>query len=81
MIVNKVKNLKSENGFKVIFNYFQMIEKFFDNHLKLFFKIHDHLLNSRHECLFFADLKHVYYIIQLHSKNKYYFAFTILKTD
>ena len=81
MIINKVKNSKSKNEFKVTFNYFRMIEKFFDNHLKLSSKIHDHLLNFRHEYLFFANLKHVYYIIQLHFENKHYFVFIISEID
>ena len=58
-----MKNLKSENKLKMIFDYFRMIEKLFDNYLKLFLKIYDHLSDFNHEYLFFANLKHVYYII------------------
>ena len=45
--------------------------------MKLSSKVHDNLSNSRHRCLFSADLKHAYYIIGLHPKDRHLFAFII----
>ena len=79
--MNKMKNLKSKNESRVIFDYFRIHEDLSKIHLKLFSKIHDNLSNSRHECLFVVDLKHAYLIISLHSNDKHYFAFTISNID
>lgn len=48
-------------------------------YLKLLFKMHNHLSDPCHECLFSADFKHAYYIIPLHSENHHYFTFIISK--
>jgi len=43
----------------------------------LSFKMHDNLADSRHRCLFSANLKHAYLRISLHSNDRHYFAFMI----
>ena len=81
VVVNKVENFTSDDEFRVTFDYSRMNEKLSDSHLELSSKIHDNLSNSRHRCLFAANLKHVYFIISFHSDDKHYFVFTIFDID
>lgn len=45
--------------------------------MKLNNKIHDNLIDFKHECLFVTDLKHVYFIIFMHLNDRKYFVFII----
>lgn len=76
-MIDKIEDSKFINKLKITFDYFRIIKLFFETHLKLNLKIHDHLSNFKYKCLFFVDLKHAYFIISLHFKNKHYFVFTI----
>jgi len=79
--VNKVKNLTFQDESKVIFDYSKVTKKLSDIYIKLSFKMHDNLADSRHCCLFSANLKHAYLRISLHSNDKHYFAFMISDID
>jgi len=81
VIVNKVKNLTSQDKSKVIFDYSRVTKKLSDIYMKLSFKMHDNLTDSWHRCLFSANLKHAYLRISLHSNDKHYFAFMISDID
>ncbi len=81
VIVNKVKNLTSQDESRVIFDYSRVTKKLSDIYMKLSFKMHDNLADSRHHCLFSANLKHAYLRISLHSNDKRYFAFMISDID
>lgn len=75
VIVNKVKNLTSQDKSRVIFDYSKVMKKLSDIYMKLSFKMHDNLADSWHHCLFSANLKHTYLKIFLHLNDKHYFAF------
>ena len=75
--MNKMKNSDLDDEFRLIFDYFKINEKLSEIYLKISFKIHDILFNSIHDCLFSIDLKHVYFIINLHENDRHFFAFTI----
>ena len=62
----------------MIFNYFRITKLLSGIYLKLSFKVHDYLSNSRYEYLFTIDLKYVYLTILLYPNNRYYFTFIIL---
>lgn len=76
-MIDKIENPKFINESRMTFDYSRITELFFEAHLKLSSKIHDHLSNLKYECLFSTDLKHAYFIISLHLEDKHYFAFTI----
>ena len=76
-MMNEINNLIFQNEFRMTFNYFRVIELFFDVHLKLFLKIYDHLFNLYHKCLFLINLKYAYFTILLHLNNRFYFVFII----
>ena len=80
-MIDKIKNPKSIDESRMIFDYSKITKLFLKAHMKLSFKIHNHLFNSRHECLFLADLKYTYLTISLHSNDKHYFIFTISKIN
>ena len=75
--MNKMKNSDSDDEFRLTFDYFKINEELFEIYLKFSFKTHDILFNSVHDCLFLVDLKHVYFIINLHENDRHFFAFTI----
>lgn len=77
VLVNKTENLSFSDEPRFTFDYFRVHEKLFEIYVKLSFRIHDNLFNFFHECLFSADLKHVYFIINLDEKARPLFAFTI----
>ena len=77
IVINKMKNLIFENKFRITFNY-SKIKKIMSNvYMKLNFKVHDILLNLRHDVLYIINFKYAYSIISLIEKCKYYFASTI----
>jgi len=79
--MNKVKNLTSQDESKIIFDYNRVTKKLSDIYMKLSFKMHDNLADSRHCYLFSANLKHAYLKIFLHLNDKHYFAFMISNID
>ena len=76
-MIDKVENPKPTDESRMTFDYFKVTELLSGAHLKLSSKVYDHLFNSRYECLFSTDLKHVYLTISLHFDDRHYFAFTI----
>lgn len=81
MIVDKVADSTLKNESRITFNYFRVTKDLSDTFMKLNSKIHDNLTDSRHKCLMTVNLKHAYLTIDMHSKNKYYFAFIISEID
>jgi len=81
MIVDKVADSTLKNESRITFNYFRVTKDLSDTFMKLNSKIHNNLTDSRHKCLMTVNLKHAYLTIDMHSKNKYYFAFIISEID
>ena len=81
MIINKIENLKSNDKFRIIFNYFKIIKKISNTHLELNFKIYNYFSNFKHDYFFSTNLKYVYFIISFHFNNYYYFVFTIFEIN
>ena len=77
VMVDKVENPKPTDEPRMTFDYSRVIELLPGAHLELSSKVHDHLSNPKHGCLFSADLKHAYLTIPLHPDDRHYFAFTI----
>ncbi len=77
VMVDKVDNPKPTDEPRMTFDYSRVTELLPGAHLELSSKVHDHLSNPRHGCLFSADLKHAYLTIPLHPDDRHYFAFTI----
>jgi hypothetical protein len=63
------------------FDYSRIVKKLSETHMQLMTECHDYLFDSRHECFMIANLKHVYLMIYIHSKNRKYFVFIISKLD
>ena len=76
-MVDKVKDPQPSDEPRMTFDYSRVTELLPGTYLELSFKVHDHLSDPRHGCLFSADLKHAYLTIPLHHKDRHYFAFTI----
>ena len=81
VVMNKIENSTSKNESKVTFDYSRVNEKLSNSHFELSSKVHDNLSDSRHRCLFAANLKHAYLTISFHSDDKHYFVFTIFDID
>ena len=81
VMVDKVDNPGPTDEPRMTFDYSRVTELLPGSHLELSSKVHDHLSNPRHDCLFSADLKHAYLTIPLHSNDRHYFAFTISGID
>ncbi len=77
VMVDKVDDPKPTDEPRMTFDYSRVTELLPGSHLELSSKVHDHLSNPRHGCLFSADLKHAYLTIPLHPDDRHYFAFTI----
>ena len=77
VMVDKVDNPQPTDEPRMTFDYSRVTELLPGSHLELSSKVHDHLSNPRHGCLFSADLKHAYLTIPLHPDDRHYFAFTI----
>lgn len=80
-MIDKSNDLKFIDEIKMSFDYSKVDEMMFDMYIELNSKVHDHLSNSRHEILMFADIKHAYSTISLHSNNRHIFAFIIFVID
>ena len=77
VMVDKVENSKPSDEPRMTFDYSRATELLPGSHLELSSKVHDHLSNPCHGCLFSADLKHAYLTIPLHPDDRHYFSFTI----
>ena len=77
VMVDKVEDPKPTDEPRMTFDYSRVTELLPGTHMELSSKVHDHLANPRHGCLFSADLKHAYLTIPLHPDDRHYFAFTI----
>ena len=77
VMVDKVENPLPTDEPRMTFDYSRVTELLPGAHLELSSKVHDHLSNPQHGCLFSADLKHAYLTIPLHQDDRHYFAFTI----
>ena len=77
VMVDKVENPLPTDEPRMTFDYSRVTELLPGSYLELSSKVHDHLSNPRHGCLFSADLKHAYLTIPLHPEDRHYFAFTI----
>ena len=77
VMVDKSDNPKPEDEPRMTFDYSRVTEDLPGCFLELSSKVHDHLANPRHGCLFMADLKHAYLTVPLHPDDRQYFAFTI----
>ena len=78
VMIDKVDNSKPSDEPRMTFNYSRVTKLLSGIYLKLSFKVHNYLSNSRYEYLFIIDLKHTYLTIPLHPNNRYYFTFIIL---
>ena len=77
VFVDKTENSLFTDESKLTFDYFRIYEKLSETYVELFSRIHDNFFNSGYDYLFSADLKHVYFTINLNEKIKFFFAFTI----
>ena len=80
-MINKVENSRFDDKSRMIFDYFKMTKFLSKAHLELNFKIYNHFSNFKHDYLFLTNLKHIYFIISLHSENRYYFIFIIFEIN
>ena len=76
-MIDKINNSTSQDESRIIFDYSRVKEDLLDIYMKLSFKIYNNLSNFRYKCPFATNLKHVYLIISLYSKNRYYYSFII----
>lgn len=76
-MVDKVENPLPSDEPRMTFDYSRVDELLPGSFLEMSSKVHDHLSNPQHGCLFSADLKHAYLTIPLHRDDRHYFAFTI----
>jgi len=74
VIVDKVENPRPEDEPRTIFDYSRVHEDLSGTHVELFSKVHEHISDPSHRCLFAADLKHAYYTIAFHPEDRHYFA-------
>lgn len=77
VMVDKVENPLPSDEPRMTFDYSRVDELLPGSFLEMSSKVHDHLSNPQHGCLFSADLKHAYLTIPLHRDDRHYFAFTI----
>lgn len=66
VMVDKVDNPTPEDEPRMTLDYSRVDELLPGSHLELSSKVHDHLSNPRHGCLFSPDLKHAYLTIHPH---------------
>ena len=78
VIIDKEENLKPTDKLRITFNYSKIKENMPESYLKLMFKVHNYLSDSRHKTFFQADIKYRYFSVVLHSEDCHLFTFTIL---
>ena len=76
-----MKNFTSENELRMTYDYFHVTKELFDVHMQLMTECHDYLSDFRHECFMIADLKHIYFTIEIHFNNCEFFVFTIFDLE
>ena len=79
--MNKMKNSKSEDEFRIIFDYSRIIENLSEIYVELSSKVHDNLSYSEHKNLMIVDLKYAYSIVLIHSEDREIFAFNISEIE
>lgn len=72
-----MKNPDLEDESRITFDYSRVVEELPRAHMPLIAGCHDYLSDSKHQCFMIADLKHAYFTVLVHSKNKKFFAFSI----
>ena len=77
VIVAKSKFIES----RLTFDYHFVYEKSFESTMKLIVKAQSFMSNSRHKTLFSANMKHDYWNVEVHSKNKHYLSFYVFDFD
>ena len=76
----KLTSKKSEKN-RLIFNYHYIYENSQRNTMKLFKKIQKLISNSKWKMFFEIDMKHEYWKMSIHSKNRHYLTFHISGID
>ena len=66
VMVDKSENPKPSDDPLMMFDYSRVHEDLPGSFMELSSRVHDHLSNPNHRCLFAADLKHAYLTIQLY---------------
>ena len=79
VIMNKIKNSKSKNEFRIIFNYLRIIKNLFKIYVKLNNKVYNNLFYSEHKNLMIVNLKYAYLIVLIYLKDWKIFTFNIFK--
>ena len=74
MIVDKIENSISKDESRITFDYFKVKKMMSEIYMKFSSRIHDILLNFRHNVLFMTNFKYVYSINFLLKKCRHYFA-------
>ena len=81
IMMNKSNDSKSTDEMRMTFDYSRIDEIMSETYIELSLKMHDHLSDSKHEMLMSADMKHAYFIINLHFDDRHIFAFIISEID
>lgn len=77
VLIDKVENPSFVDESRLTFDYFRVHEELSGTYVKFSFKTHDNFFNFSHGCLFSADLKHAYFIINLDEEARHLFVFII----
>ena len=80
-MINKIENLKLNDEFQIIFNYFKIIKLFLNVYFEFNFKIYNYFSNLKYNYLFSTNLKHIYFIILFYFDDRYCFIFTIFEIN
>ena len=59
------------------FNYHFIYEDILASHTEAATMVHDLLNISSHQCLFLADIKHGYWVVNVHPDDRHYLAFHV----
>ena len=77
VMIDKPENPKPENEPRMTFDYSRVHKDLLGTYVELTSKVHDHLFNFNHGCLFKTNLKHAYLTVLLHPEDRHFFAFII----
>lgn len=77
VIIDKMKNSKLTDEFRVTFDYSHVNEQLSEIYLQLSSICHDYLFNFKHECFMIDNFKHEYHIATFHFKSRKHFVFII----
>lgn len=59
------------------YDYSKVMKELSSVYMKLMLACHNYLSDPRHGCYMTANLKHAYFIIEVHFEDRKFFAFTI----